>query len=130
MQVSHYWKVWTIILYVYAIYYIYILYTIYTTISHYICHILFSTFFPTSPLATVMHCDFLFCSGSQFDPKCNFLLSFGSHCCAVVASSESDTHPSLHCPHHSLKADQVIVFLVGMRMVLYMSYELQVEDKI
>ena len=36
------------------------------------------------------HCNaFLFCSGSQFHPfcvlYCNFLLSFGSHSCALVA---------------------------------------------
>ena len=34
------------------------------------------------------------------------------------ARGESDTHPGLHCPHHSLNAHQVIVLFVRWMMMM------------
>ena len=60
--------------------------------THSSCHYTLYTvlYFLSCTHFSVGHCNaFLFCSGSQFHPfcvlYCNFLLSFGSHSCALVA---------------------------------------------
>ena len=89
----------------------------------------------SSPLCC--HCTVLFNAVLYFSAgDYNEVYFFGGLQCTVVhfsvqtytvvhslaAPSESDTHPSLHCPHHSLNADQVILFSFFFFLFLLFSF--------